>query len=56
MSVSQDGQCDGGFTIDSFRGILQMQTLKKLPRMSPRTKNVDATKYSGRYSITELFP
>ena len=38
MGVLQEGQCDGGLTIDSPFGILTMQTLRKLPMSDPKIK------------------
>src|SRR5450432_4173422 len=36
--ASHFGQCDGGETIDSFRGKRQTTTLRKLPMHAPRAK------------------
>ncbi len=42
--LSQPGQCDGGFTIDSCRGTRQMTTLRKDPMTSPYRPLTAATK------------
>ncbi len=38
MAWLQAGQCEPGQTMDSSRGMRQMQTLRKLPMHSPARK------------------
>ncbi len=38
MPAPQPGQCDGGSTMDSSRGIRRMQTFRKLPISKPKQK------------------
>jgi hypothetical protein len=33
----QRGQCERGWTMDSWRGRREMQTLRKLPKARPKT-------------------
>src|SRR5690349_21181572 len=41
--VSHPGQCDGGLTIDSLRGIRQITTFKNEPMTSPYKPLIAAT-------------
>jgi hypothetical protein len=38
MRALQRGQCDGGLTTLSSRGMRQMHTLRKLPKIAPIAK------------------
>jgi len=43
IGVSQLGQCDAGWTTDSFRGTRQMTTFKNDPMTRPNTPHIAAT-------------
>src|SRR5436309_2991239 len=47
MEYLQCGQCDGGETRLSPRGMRWMQTLRKLPTMQPKMKKAKDQKWNG---------